>query len=82
MKIPPVKQSSKTPFDELITDWYALTSVLNNLNRSMGLPDAYPFVLPAPTIEKIRFIHDVVCNAGTSSQSPNDSKIEAGQSQR
>ncbi len=64
MKIPDVKASSETPFDKIITDWFALTYVLNNLNRSMGLSDAYPFVLPGPTIEKIRFVHDVVRNGG------------------
>jgi hypothetical protein len=37
--------------------------VLNNLNRGMGLPDAYPFVLSAPAIEKLRFIHDVIATA-------------------
>jgi hypothetical protein len=62
MKIPDVKASSETPFDKIVTDWFALTYVLNNLNRSMGLADAYPFVLPGPTIEKIRFVHDVVRN--------------------
>ena len=34
--------------------------MLNNLNRGMGLPDAYPFVLSAPSIEKLRFVHEVV----------------------
>ena len=26
----------------------------------MGQPDTYPFVLPPPAIEKLRFVHDVV----------------------
>src|SRR6202008_4745170 len=38
--------------DQLIDNWFPLTYVLNNLNRGMGLPDAYPFVLSAPAIEK------------------------------
>ena len=29
----------------------------------MGLPDAYPFVLSAPAIEKLRFVHDVIAAA-------------------
>jgi hypothetical protein len=37
--------------------------VLNNLNRGMGLQDAYPFVLPPPAIEKLRFVHDVIADA-------------------
>jgi len=56
----PAKRPGETSIDELISEWFALTYVLNNLNRGMGLPDAYPFVLPAPTIEKIRFVHNVV----------------------
>jgi hypothetical protein len=37
-------------FDELIESWFPLTYVLNNLNRGLGLPDSYPFVLPTPAI--------------------------------
>ena len=47
-------------FDRLVESWFPLTYVLNNLNRGMGLPDAYPFVLPAPAIEKLRFVHETI----------------------
>jgi hypothetical protein len=30
------------------------------INRSMGKPDLYPFVLPPAVLEKMRFIHTVV----------------------
>jgi hypothetical protein len=43
-------------FDQLISEWYALTYVLNNLTRGLGLPDAYPFVLSTPVIDKLRFV--------------------------
>jgi hypothetical protein len=49
-----------TSFDQVIDRWFPLTYVLNNLNRGMGLADAYPFVLSAPAVEKLRFIHEVV----------------------
>ncbi|MEO8483115.1 MAG: putative zinc-binding peptidase [Acidobacteriota bacterium] len=56
-----VPDTSRTiPFDKLIDSWFPLTYLLNNLNRGMGLPDAYPFVLPTPAIEKLRFVHDVI----------------------
>ena len=55
-----------TSFDDMIRDWFSLTYLLNNLNRSMGLPDGYPFVLSQPVIEKLRFIHDSVQAAGNS----------------
>ena len=47
-------------FDDLITAWFPLTNALNSLNRSMGLPDLYPFVLSEPAIAKLRFVHDVI----------------------
>jgi hypothetical protein len=43
-------------FDQLIAEWLSLTYVLNNLTRGLGLADAYPFVLSAPVIEKLRFV--------------------------
>jgi hypothetical protein len=30
------------------------------VNRSMGHDDLYPFVLPAPVLEKMRFVHTVI----------------------
>jgi hypothetical protein len=43
-------------FDSLVTEWSALTYVLNNLTRGLGLADAYPFVLSTPVIDKLRFV--------------------------
>ena len=48
------------PFDRMVKDWFPLTYVLNNLNRGLGLPDGYPFVLSSPAIEKLRFVHETV----------------------
>ena len=47
-------------FDLLLASWHPLTYMLNNLNRGLGLGDAYPFVLSPPAIDKLRFVHDVV----------------------
>jgi hypothetical protein len=44
----------------LIADWLPLTFAVNNLNRSMGLPDLYPFILSPAVIAKLGFIHDLV----------------------
>jgi hypothetical protein len=54
-------------FEAVIDAWFSVTYVLNNLNRSLGQQDAYPFVLSAPTIEKLRFVHQVVENQQASS---------------
>jgi len=48
------------PFDRLISNWFPVTYVLNNLNRGLGQGDAYPFVLAAPTVAKLRFVHEVI----------------------
>jgi hypothetical protein len=47
-------------FEALLADWLPLTYLLNNLNRGLGLPDGYPFILSAPAVAKLRFVHDTV----------------------
>jgi hypothetical protein len=47
-------------FDDLMTAWVPLTLALNSLNRGMGLPDLYPFVLSEPAVAKLRFVHDII----------------------
>jgi hypothetical protein len=54
---------SLSSFERLIDDWFPLTYVLNNLNRSLGLPDGYPFVLSPAVIAKVRFVHETVTGA-------------------
>ena len=49
-------------FDEMLTDWLHLTIVMNALNRSMGLRDAYPFAVSAKVGDKLRFVHEVITN--------------------
>jgi hypothetical protein len=47
-------------FDTIIEMWLPLAWALNMLNRSMGKDDLYPFVLPVPVLDKMRFIHNVI----------------------
>jgi len=47
-------------FDDTVSEWFALTYVLNSLNRSIGMPDSYPFTLSPPVLEKLAFVHKVV----------------------
>ncbi len=44
----------------IIDAWLPLTFAMNNLNRSMGYSDLYPFILSEPVIEKMQFIHETV----------------------
>ncbi|MCX5043087.1 putative zinc-binding metallopeptidase [Aldersonia sp. NBC_00410] len=47
-------------FDKIIELWLPLSWSLNMVNRSMGHHDLYPFVLPEPVLEKMRFVHEVI----------------------
>ncbi|NEX23150.1 hypothetical protein G3480_23105 [Thiorhodococcus mannitoliphagus] len=47
-------------FQPIIDTWIPLTFALNSINRSMGQPDHYPFVLSPPVIAKLEFIHDLI----------------------
>jgi hypothetical protein len=43
--------------------WLPLTKGLNQINRSMGKSDLYPFVLAETVIAKLGFVADLVANA-------------------
>jgi hypothetical protein len=59
----------QTPMAEVIARiWLPLTKGLNQINRSMGKPDLYPFVLAAPVIAKLGFVRDLVAEAGPAPQ--------------
>lgn len=47
-------------FDELLNRALPLTFAVNSLNRSMGQPDLYPFVLSSKVKDKLRFIHNLL----------------------
>ncbi len=46
-------------FKKIFSMWLPLTFTMNSLNRSMGLPDSYPFIIPEKVIEKLSFIHQL-----------------------
>lgn len=54
----------------LVDNWVPLASLLNNLNRSMGLPDAYPFVLTPAVIDKLGYVQRVIGSAGAGKLEP------------
>ncbi|HEY1067414.1 MAG TPA: putative zinc-binding metallopeptidase, partial [Pirellulales bacterium] len=58
--IKPTPADAIPAFDQMIKDWFPLTYLINNLDRGLGQPDGYSFVLSTPAIEKMRFVHDVV----------------------
>jgi hypothetical protein len=57
--------------DRIIDAWLPLTFAVNSINRSMGQPDLYPFVLAPPVIWKLTFVHNRI--HAVSSVRPDDS---------
>jgi hypothetical protein len=41
----------------LLNAWIEIVTVMNELARSMGQPDIYPFVMCKPVVAKLHFIH-------------------------
>lgn len=46
--------------EPIIDAWVSLTVAANSINRSMGLPDLYPFVLAPAIVTKLTFVHDCI----------------------
>jgi len=47
-------------FDEIMSAWLPVVLAMNALNRSMGLPDLYPFVVTPPVRAKLAFVHELM----------------------
>jgi hypothetical protein len=51
-------------FLSFLNAWVKLTAAMNELCRSMGQPDFYPFALPKPAVAKLHFVHMLVSETG------------------
>ena len=47
-------------FLQWLNHWLNLTVVLNEMSRSMGVPDFYPFVLSQPAVRKLHLVHRII----------------------
>jgi hypothetical protein len=47
-------------FEEVISHWLELSYALNQINRSMGQPDLYPFVVAPMVMRKLAFVDRLV----------------------
>lgn len=54
------KQLTGAQFKQFVETWTRTATVLNELNRSLGAHEPYPFVLSAPVVEKLHFVHETV----------------------
>ncbi len=75
---PPGELDAQVDFDPylvqepspLIETWIPLSNALNSLNRTMGLPDIYPFILSPRVIEKLSAVHDLIHRNTLAAKSP------------
>jgi hypothetical protein len=58
------------PFLERVRAWLELAGVLNELSRSIGVHDYYPFVLSDNAVRKLFFVHRVVTGPHPGGPSP------------
>lgn len=49
--------------DTILDIWHPLSIAFNQINRSMGKDDLYPFAIPVPVREKLAFVHEIVGGA-------------------
>jgi hypothetical protein len=56
--------------DTLVETWIPLSNALNELNRTMGQPDLYPFILSRSVIKKLGAIHDLIRGEGLPAAEP------------
>ncbi|MBB1415936.1 putative zinc-binding metallopeptidase [Pseudoalteromonas sp. SG44-1] len=54
--------NSQTSISVMLDSWMEFSIILNSLNRSMGLADAYPFVLTQAVRTKLSFVHHAIHN--------------------
>ena len=47
-------------FDEIIQTCVPLSFAVNSINRAMGIPDIYPFVISPAVVYKMKFIHQLL----------------------
>lgn len=50
-------------FLTLLNSWIEVIMVLNELARSMGQPDFYPFIMSRPVVAKLQLVHMIIFDA-------------------
>ncbi|TIN15212.1 MAG: hypothetical protein E5Y59_11345, partial [Mesorhizobium sp.] len=48
------------PFEKILARWLVLSEASNSINRCMGLPDLYPFVISELAAQKLAFVHELL----------------------
>lgn len=65
-----VDASAFSSFRDLVTGvWLPMSDALNQINRSMGAGDLYPFTIPPRVLEKLDLMAHIVRDAGQAASS-------------
>ena len=56
----PEAAPSPEPFEAILDRWLVLSEASNSINRCMGLPDLYPFVISPVAEGKLVFVHELI----------------------
>jgi hypothetical protein len=59
----PTRPDGTRSFGDVVDSWLELSYALNQINRSMGHDDLYPFVLAPNVIRKLSFVDHMVHRA-------------------
>jgi hypothetical protein len=78
---PRVALLEKSMAEVIAQAWLPLIKGLNQINRSMGKADLYPFVLASPVIAKLDFVADLVSNVQTTPHAASVGKLRARRSE-
>ena len=60
---------SEGSIERIVDAWAPFVVAMNSVNRAMGRPYLYPFIIAPAVVEKLRFIHDLVRGAAHSAAS-------------
>lgn len=64
------KRLTAPQFRQFVDLWTRTATVMNELNRSLGAHEPYPFVLAEPVVEKLHFVHEIVRKARAKGRLP------------
>ena len=64
-------EAAPEPFDRTLARWLVLSEASNSINRCMGLPDLYPFVISPVAAQKLGFVHELLGNPAQAARQDN-----------
>jgi hypothetical protein len=61
----PAGKAVVEPFGRVLERWLVLSEASNSINRCMGLPDLYPFVISPVAASKLAFVDELIAAKGS-----------------